>query len=115
MKKLFQFWLPGVVLSLAATLVMTAAIAKDGEAKSAPAPARFIVIVNDSFNGDIGRSIANYIKSQTDSRVDVVEVNNGDVTAYPFVVALDKNGTYLTSHKGTKNIYPFIDRTVGKR
>ena len=111
-KRLTQLWLPSVVLSLAATLAMTA-VSIDAKS-TAPViraePARIIVIIDDSFEGDVSRGIANYIASQSNAKVDVVEADNGErLGGYPFLVSVDANGQTISSHKGLKNVFGYIE------
>ncbi len=116
-KRLTEFWLPSVVLSLSATLAMTAMgiDAKSNSPVTRAEPARIIVIIDDSFDGDVSRGIANYIASQSNAKVDVVEADSGERSGYPFLVSVDKSGNFISSHKGLGNVFGYLDRISGAK
>jgi hypothetical protein len=82
----------------------------------APAKPRLVVIVDDSFAGDVARGLAQNVAKGIWS-VSVREVDAGLTSKadpyygdYPYIVLADKADKVMLSHKGLANILPFLER-----
>jgi hypothetical protein len=105
-----------VTLSVVVSFSALVAIAEPVVAE-APEKPRLVVIVDDSFAGDVARGLAHNASAKGIWSVSVREVDAGRTSKadpyygdYPYIVLADKMDKVMMSHKGLANIVPFLER-----